>query len=94
MSNFTGSPENLNVEATSDELVISATKVEGEEDLQRRIARRAFRKSFKNPNGIYDFQKLQVSYNHGILNIQIPKSAKAKPTQFQINIGKSKLLNS
>jgi HSP20 family protein len=67
-------------------------KEEKEENFHR-IERRygSFARSFTLPNTI-DTEKVQASYENGVLKIELAKRAEAKPKQIKVNIGGGKNL--
>jgi HSP20 family protein len=64
-------------------------KEEKEENFHR-IERRygAFSRSFSLPKSV-DAEKVEASYEAGVLNIRLAKRAEAKPKQIKIGVGKS-----
>ena len=67
-------------------------KEEKEENF-RRVERQygSFTRSFTLPSTV-DPEKVQASYEKGILRIQLAKKAEAKPKQIKVNIGSEKPL--
>ena len=67
-------------------------KEEKEENF-RRVERRygGFTRSFTLPNTI-DAEKVQATYDKGILKVQLAKKAEAKPKQIKVNIGSDRAL--
>ena len=67
-------------------------KEEKEENF-RRVERQygSFTRSFTLPNTI-DAEKVQATYDKGILKIQLAKKAEAKPKQIKVNVGSEKTL--
>lgn len=84
------SPEEINVEVTEQQIVISAKKVEDEEKkpefIYRGIAARAFERKFMLDQHV---KVMKATHVHGILNIDlervIPESA--KPRKIEIALG-------
>lgn len=68
--------ENLHVDASDELLQVSADKVEGD---YGSFARRAFKRSFANPKGHWNFIKAEISYQDGMLTITV----KPKPELIQ-----------
>jgi HSP20 family protein len=62
-------------------------KEEKEENFQR-IERRygSFSRSFSLPNSV-DPEKVNASYDNGVLSITLAKRAEAKPKQIKVNVG-------
>tara|TARA_R100000008_G_C3472423_1_gene109657 strand:+ start:20 stop:451 length:432 start_codon:yes stop_codon:yes gene_type:complete len=81
--------ENLHVELVPDkgEIHVSADS-HGDEEQQsfksRRIARRAFHKTFVNYDSNLDLAKAQASYENGLLRISLPTKPEAKPLNIEI----------
>ena len=48
----------------------------------------AFTRSFTLPPSV-DAEKIEANYNNGILAIQMPKRAEAKPKQIKVNVAKT-----
>lgn len=48
----------------------------------------AFSRSFALPNTV-DPDKIEANYAHGVLAIEIPKRARAKPKQIKVNVPKA-----
>ena len=69
-------------------------KEEKEENF-RRVERQygSFTRSFTLPNTI-DAEKVQATYDKGILKVQLAKKAEAKPKQIKVNVGSEKTLES
>jgi HSP20 family protein len=61
---------------------------EQKEENFRRVERRygTFTRSFTLPNAV-DVDKVQASYENGVLTVQLAKRAEAKPKQIKVNIG-------
>ena len=60
------------------------------EDSFRRMERHygAFSRSFTLPSTV-DPQKIEANYAHGVLAIQMPKRAEARPKQIKVNVSKA-----
>jgi len=56
----------------------------------RRIERHygAFSRSFTLPSTV-DAEKIEANYTHGVLAIQMPKRAEARPKQIKVNVTKA-----
>ena len=67
-------------------------KEEKEENF-RRVERQygSFTRTFTLPSAV-DAEKVQADYEKGILKIQLPKKAEAKPKQIKVNVGGEKTL--
>jgi HSP20 family protein len=48
----------------------------------------AFSRSFTLPSTV-DPQKIEANYAHGVLAIQMPKRAEARPKQIKVNVSKA-----
>ena len=87
--------EDLNVNLENDMLSVSGErkfeKEEKEENFHR-IERRygSFTRTFKLPNTV-DTEKVDASYDKGILKITLAKRAEAKPKQIKIGSGERTL---
>ena len=66
-------------------------KEEKEENF-RRVERQygSFTRTFTLPSTV-DAEKVQADYEKGILKIQLPKKAEAKPKQIKVNVGQKTL---
>src|SRR5947209_4803802 len=64
---------------------------EEKEENYRRIERQygSFTRTFTLPNTV-DAEHVKAHYDKGILNIQLPKKAEAKPKQIKVNFGSEK----
>ena len=85
--------KDLNVEIEGNTLTVSGErKVEKEikEEHFRRKERHygAFSRSFSLP-GTVDVGKIEANYMNGVLNIELPKRADAKPKQIKVNVAKT-----
>lgn len=81
--------ENLHVEIVPDkgEIHISADSHGDEEQgsfKSRRIARRAFHKTFVNYDSNLDLNKAEASYENGLLRINLPAKPEAKTLDIEI----------
>ena len=67
-------------------------KEEKEENF-RRVERQygSFTRTFSLPTTV-DAEKVQADYDKGVLKIQLPKKAEAKPKQIKVNVGSQKTL--
>src|SRR6201981_2320741 len=67
-------------------------KEEKEENF-RRVERRygSFTRTFTLPSTV-DAEKVSANYDKGILKIELPKKAEAKPKQIKVNVGSEKTL--
>jgi len=87
--------EDLNVSVENDTLTVQGErkfeKEEKEENFHR-IERRygSFTRTFKLPNTV-DAEKVDASYEKGILKITLAKRAEAKPRQIKVGIGQKTL---
>jgi len=69
-------------------------KEEKEENF-RRVERQygSFTRTFTLPTTV-DAEKIQANYDKGVLKIELPKKAEAKPKQIKVNVGSQKTLES
>jgi len=87
--------EDLNVSVENDILTVQGErkfeKEEKEENFHR-IERRygSFTRTFKLPNTV-DAEKVDASYEKGILKITLAKRAEAKPRQIKVGVGQKTL---
>jgi HSP20 family protein len=67
---------------------------EEKEENYRRVERQygSFTRTFTLPNTV-DSEKVEASYDKGVLKIQLPKRAEAKPKQIKVNIGSTTVGN-
>jgi HSP20 family protein len=89
------SPENINVSLHDNMLTISAeSKQEEKRDSENKLIseRRygAFHRSIRLPNTV-DADKVEASFENGVLQLTLPKSEAAKPRQIEVK--NSRLLN-
>lgn len=76
----------------------NALTVRGERKIEKDVKEEDFRRmerhygvfvrSFALPPSV-DAEKIEANYNHGVLAIQVPKRAEAKPKQTKVNITKT-----
>jgi HSP20 family protein len=76
----------------------SVLTVHGQRKLEKDIKEENFRRmerhygtfsrSFMLPNTV-DPEKIEANYTHGVLTIEIPKRAGAKPKQIKVNVSKA-----
>ena len=80
------------VEITADKGVLTirgekqSTRKEGDENSRYHLVERtygSFTRSFQLPQGL-DEEKIEASYNDGVLSVRIPKSALPQPRKIQI----------
>ena len=76
--------KDFNISFHNNVLTISSEKKEEKEDKDDNYARRefayqSFQRSFTVPQNSVDGDKIQASYNDGILNIKLPKREEIKP---------------
>ena len=66
---------------------------EEKEENYRRVERQygSFTRTFTLPTTV-DAEKVQADYDKGVLKIQLPKKAEAKPKQIKVNVGSQKTL--
>ena len=87
------SPENVKLSVEDNVLTISGTKERvSEEDADRlhRFERTygAFERTFKLPETV-DAAAIRAAQENGVLTVTLPKVAKAKPRQIQVEVSKS-----
>jgi len=68
---------------------------EEKEENYRRVERQygSFTRTFTLPTTV-DADKVQANYEKGVLKIQLPKKAEAKPKQIKVNVGSEKTIES
>jgi HSP20 family protein len=66
---------------------------EEKEENYRRVERQygSFTRTFTLPNTV-DTDNVQASYDKGVLKINLPKKAEAKPKQIKVNVGSGKAI--
>lgn len=75
----------LRVEVEGNRITISSIKVEDEENKSaRRIARRAFSKTFVDHQNQLDMSQAQSTFSDGLLTVRIPPVSKSKKIQIEI----------
>jgi HSP20 family protein len=75
--------KDFNIALENDRLTISAEKEESKEDNSENYTRKefsysSFSRSFELPDTVHA-EKVEASYENGILNISLPKKPEAKP---------------
>ena len=82
------SKEDILINTEANKITISAdgSKLKGSltENFNRRIAKRAFKKSFVDYHNTLDFGSSNATFENGLLRIQIPLREEVKPRQITI----------
>ena len=81
------SKEDILVNTEANKITISAdgSKIKGQlAENRRRIAKRAFKKSFVDYHNTLDFGSSNATFENGLLRIQIPLRDEVKPRQITI----------
>jgi len=81
------SKEDILINTEANKITISAdgTKLKGQlAENRRRIAKRAFKKSFVDYHNTLDFGNSNATFENGLLRIQIPLRDEVKPRQITI----------
>ena len=83
-------PEEIEIAALGDTLTISyATKGEEKVEKPKYVRRERYEgemsRTFTLPTQI-DPEKVQATYEHGVLTLHVPKSEAAKPRQIQVKV--------
>jgi len=82
------SKEDILINTEANKITISAdgSKLKGQlAENRRRIAKRAFKKSFVDYHNTLDFANSNATFENGLLRIQIPLREEVKPKQIMIN---------
>ena len=85
--------KDVKVEITNNVLTVQGERKLGKdvkEENFRRMERHygAFSRSFTLPSTV-DPDKIEATYDHGMLTIQMPKRAEARPKQIKVNVSKT-----
>lgn len=83
--------DKLSIEVEDGALTVSAERERSEEVSQERFHRferryGAFRRTVGLPQGV-DEDGITASFEHGVLEIRVPKPAEAKPRRIEIGVG-------
>jgi HSP20 family protein len=80
------SKEDLTVDVKPEKhsITVSANVAEGE-DNNRRIARRAFTKTYVNYDNNLDLASSSASFENGLLTITVPRKAEVQPVSIEIS---------
>ena len=86
--------KDIDVQVENNTLTVRGErKIEKEEKEEnyRRVERQygSFVRTFTLPQTV-DAEKVSATYDKGVLNIELPKKAEAKPKQIKVNIGSEK----
>lgn len=82
--------ENLKVDVVEDQLVVSGERhVEKDEKSYSERSYGKFERRFNLPEGT-EASKIEASYDHGVLNLVVPKVQPAKPTSIAIDVKEGK----
>ena len=77
--------DNLSVETDKNRITISSSKSDDEDTKSsRRIARRAFTKTFVDHQNQLDMSKADAEFKDGLLTVRIPSIIKSKKTTIKI----------
>ena len=74
----------LIIETKENTVTISSERQSGDEDNNRRIARRGFKKTFVDYGNKLDFEKASASFENGLLMVKIPQRAEKRSTLVDI----------
>ena len=90
--------KDIDVRVENNTLTVTGErKIEKEEKEEnyRRVERQygSFTRTFTLPTTV-DAEKVEASYDKGVLKIALPKKAEAKPKQIKVNVGGQKTLES
>jgi HSP20 family protein len=73
------SKDYLSIETHDNKVTISGSFPENSKVIgDRRISRRAFKKSYVDTTGVLDLSSAKASFTDGLLKVKIPKAEKAK----------------
>jgi HSP20 family protein len=83
-------PENVKISLEHNLLTIQGNKEQLAEERSERIHRYertygAFERSFTLPSTV-DAERIQASYEHGVLTVTLPKAEKAKPREIAVQV--------
>lgn len=83
-------PENVKISLENNLLTIQGNKEQVAEERSERVHRYertygTFERSFTLPASV-DADKIQASYEHGVLTVTLPKVEKAKPRQIAVQV--------
>ncbi len=81
-------PEDVTVEVNEGKLILSGNRASFSEDKEKRYHRvertsGSFYRAVSLPKDV-DVEKIDASYEHGVLHVTLPKLAKPQPTKIQI----------
>ena len=84
-------PDDLDISMENDTLTIAGERKPGSEEAEASYHRRerewgAFRRSFSLSTRV-DPEKVQATYNDGVLTVVLPKAAEARPKQISVQAG-------
>lgn len=78
----------ISLELEDGTLTVSATrKTESEKEAAETAAGFEYRTVFEVPDGVQE-DKIEASYEDGVLNLSLPKSEKVQPRQISVSFGK------
>ena len=79
------SKEDLNIDVKPEKQMITiSSAVEAGQDNGRRIARRAFTKTYVNYDSNLDLSSAEASFENGLLTVTVPKRPEVQPVTIQI----------
>lgn len=85
-------PDEVKISVEGNVLTISGSKGQVAEEKTERVHRYertygAFERTFTLPASV-DADRIQASYNQGVLTVALPKVEKARPRQIEVKVGK------
>tara|TARA_Y100001973_G_C5201954_1_gene338527 strand:- start:857 stop:1282 length:426 start_codon:yes stop_codon:yes gene_type:complete len=76
--------DDINIAVDNNRITISASNIEESEANTRRIARRAFSKTFVDHQGELNLSKADASFTNGLLTVAIPQAVVTKKQIIEI----------
>ena len=83
LAGFTKEDLTIDVQPDKRSITVAASSVDGQQS-NRRIARRAFKRTYVNYDDNLDLSKAQASFENGLLTVNVPQREEMKPVVIDI----------
>lgn len=83
LAGFARSDLTIDVQPDKRSITVGASAI-GDEKTNRRIARRAFKRTYVNYDDNLDLSKAKASFENGLLTVNVPQREEVKPVKISI----------
>jgi len=84
LAGFSKEDLSIDVKPEKRSITVRAESKSGDEDTNRRIARRSFEKTYVNFDNNLDFSLISATFENGLLSINVPVRPEAEPINITI----------